>query len=444
MEIYNECINDLLVPSSKNLDIFDHPKKGCVISGLLEEIVTSPKRIMDLLAAGDAPSDATRVSTLSLTDLAGSESLRISGAVGTQRKEGSFINRSLLTLSMVIRALSSKKKGGRSVGHVPYRNSKLTRILRSSLSGNSRVGIVCCVTPGSENVEETINTLDFASRAKKIEHELKINEVVDERALLQQYRKEISDLRAQLDILRSGDGAEDLMNPSKTPAALRPRRSSGEFTQEQMEEMLELEDMIDRLDHVILSANSVPPSPPRKKSGAFDFSAAAASSSASIKRSPRFRRRSGSFQSADMAESSRDSSPEKDRADEADESEIPLSVNDLTEIKVKLASLYKKKKQSKSLKKTSTARKMLFESVQHADSLFLQRELRERDDLISKMVTVMDAMESKYQEIETNLKIERETNAELREDLRRLRRVLDAREHQLEALRREDPETETF
>ena len=441
--------------------------------------MTSPKRIAELLATGDANrkmsstnynehssrshtvfrivveskektvigapySKATRVSTLSLTDLAGSESLRLSGAIGMQRKEGSYINKSLLTLSMVIRALSKRKKGGAcAVGHVPYRNSKLTRILRSSLSGNSRVGIVCCVTPGTENVEETINTLDFANRATAIEMKATVNEIVDDRALLQQYRKEIETLKAQLDALRMSNSVDDLL---EAPKLIR-RRSSGDFSKEQLDEMLELEDMISRLDHVILSAHSMPPSPPRKTDGAFRFPEKVVSSEK--KTSPRMRRRSGSFKGAEMssiAASAGDDDEVVRRSEttENDEDVASMDMTDLEAIKLKLSSFYRKKKSSSALVRRSTARRLLFQSVQHADSAFLQKMLKERDEVIEQMVTLIDAMEEKCQSLEQSGASLRAENESLRGERARLLNILESREKELAALKGVGIEEETF
>ena len=138
-------------------------------------------------------SGAVRVSCLNLVDLAGSERVGHTGAEGIRLKEGGHINKSLLTLGNVIKKLSDGNDG-----HIPYRDSKLTRILQPSLGGNARTAIVCTVTPASLHVEETLSTLKFASRAKTITNKPEINEVVSEEALLKRYRKEIGSLKQQL------------------------------------------------------------------------------------------------------------------------------------------------------------------------------------------------------------------------------------------------------
>eukprot|EP01133_Synstelium_polycarpum_P012005 gene12005-14032_t len=111
----------------------------------------------------------------------------------TPVREGAFINKSLLTLGSVISKLSEKQ-----TGHINYRDSKLTRILQNSLSGNSRIAIICTVTLASNNMEETHSTLKFASRAKKITNNAKINEILDDKTLIKQYRSEIAELKLKL------------------------------------------------------------------------------------------------------------------------------------------------------------------------------------------------------------------------------------------------------
>ena len=119
----------------------------------------------------------TTISTLNLVDLAGSESVRLTGAKGIRQKEGGRINQSLLTLSRVLEKLGNKEysSGG---GHINYRDSKLTRILKPSLSGNARMGAICCISPAVQYSEETKSTLDFATRTMFVTTNAKSNEVV--------------------------------------------------------------------------------------------------------------------------------------------------------------------------------------------------------------------------------------------------------------------------
>ncbi|XP_065621477.1 kinesin-like protein KIN-7D, mitochondrial [Quercus suber] len=88
--------------------------------------------------------------------------------------------------------------------HVPYRDSKLTRLLQSSLSGHGHVSLICTVTPASSNMEETHNTLKFASRAKRVEIYASRNKIIDEKSLIKKYQREISVLKQELDQLKKG------------------------------------------------------------------------------------------------------------------------------------------------------------------------------------------------------------------------------------------------
>jgi len=136
-----------------------------------------------------ASDGAVRISTLNLVDLAGSESVRHTGATGERQKEGGKINQSLLTLSRVIAGLGS------NLQHINFRDSKLTRILQPSLSGNARMAIICCATPSQLYLEETRSTLQFASRAKLVKTRATVNEVLDDRAVIKKLQKEMGDLQ---------------------------------------------------------------------------------------------------------------------------------------------------------------------------------------------------------------------------------------------------------
>ncbi|GLI66731.1 hypothetical protein VaNZ11_010672 [Volvox africanus] len=237
MEIYNEVLNDLLEPARANLKVREDSRSGLVmVEGLLEQVVITADQALELIARGDhnrkvsatafnedssrshtitriivesgmsspGPSDPPASSNdravgrrttacLSLIDLAGSESARAVVSKG-QRMEGSFINRSLLTLGTVIHKLASG-----ATGHVPFRDSKLTRLLQSSLSGpGARVAVVCNITPAAAQTDETANTLKFAARAKLIQVTARTNEILDERSMLRHYQKEVADLKRQL------------------------------------------------------------------------------------------------------------------------------------------------------------------------------------------------------------------------------------------------------
>ncbi|KAJ6402867.1 hypothetical protein OIU84_014884 [Salix udensis] len=228
LEIYNEVINDLLDPTGQNLRVREDAQ-GTYVEGIKEEVVLSPGHALSFIAAGEEHRhvgsnnfnlfssrshtifslmiessahgdeyDGVIFSQLNLIDLAGSESSKTE-TTGIRRKEGSYINKSLLTLGTVIGKLSE----GRA-SHVPYRDSKLTRLLQSSLSGHGHVSLICTVTPASSNMEETHNTLKFASRAKRVEIYASRNKIIDEKSLIKKYQKEISSLKQELDQLRQG------------------------------------------------------------------------------------------------------------------------------------------------------------------------------------------------------------------------------------------------
>ncbi|CAL4967257.1 unnamed protein product [Urochloa decumbens] len=230
LEIYNEVVNDLLNPAGQNLRIREDPQ-GTFVEGIKEEVVLSPAHALSLIAAGEEhrhvgstnfnllssrshtiftltiesspcgesnEGEAVTFSQLNLIDLAGSESSRAE-TTGVRRKEGSYINKSLLTLGTVISKLTDGK-----ATHIPYRDSKLTRLLQSSLSGQGRVSLICTVTPASSNSEETHNTLKFAHRAKCIEIQASQNKIIDEKSLIKKYQTEIRRLKEELEQLKMG------------------------------------------------------------------------------------------------------------------------------------------------------------------------------------------------------------------------------------------------
>jgi hypothetical protein len=124
-----------------------------------------------------------RVGKLNLVDLAGSERVRLSGATGQRLEESKQINRSLSALGNVIAALTDAK--GRQ--HIPYRDSKLTRMLEDSLGGNCKTTMMAMISPAIEAMVESLSTLKFANRAKNIKNEARINEDLDQKSLLRKY-----------------------------------------------------------------------------------------------------------------------------------------------------------------------------------------------------------------------------------------------------------------
>uniref|UniRef100_A0A0D3H6Y3 Kinesin motor domain-containing protein n=1 Tax=Oryza barthii TaxID=65489 RepID=A0A0D3H6Y3_9ORYZ len=233
MEIYNEEINDLLVPEHRKLQIHESIERGIYVAGLREEIVTCPEQVLEFMSFGESHRhigetnmnvyssrshtifrmviesrekvdeseagelcDAVRVSVLNLVDLAGSERAAKTGAEGVRLKEGSHINKSLMTLGTVIKKLSEGIEG--QGGHVPYRDSKLTRILQPALGGNANTAIICNITLAQVHADETKSSLQFASRALRVTNCACVNEILTDAALLKRQRKEIEELRAKL------------------------------------------------------------------------------------------------------------------------------------------------------------------------------------------------------------------------------------------------------
>jgi centromeric protein E len=318
LEIYNEKIHDLLSAPvtagpgagvQEEIKLREDSKRGVYASPLKEEIVQSPTQLLRVIARGDhqrrtgstqynarssrshavvqivvesrerVPTSGStaenkrvamlpggvRVSTLSLIDLAGSER---AAEDKERRTEGAHINKSLLTLGTVISRLSSDKdKNGNPLDkegkHLPYRDSKLTRLLQPALSGNSLVSILCTIQIGSQgssaignHTGETLNTLKFAARAKNniVSHAKKAAEEVGSgvnAGLLERYRAEIQGLRAQLE------------GQQKQAVEKEEKQIEKEAEQRHEEQMLEmqlartaLKERIEHLNRLILCSKS--------------------------------------------------------------------------------------------------------------------------------------------------------------------------------------------
>ncbi|KAF4782181.1 kinesin motor domain-containing protein [Colletotrichum scovillei] len=334
LEIYNEKIHDLLSMSTgpgapaggqEEIKLREDSKRGVYASPLKEEIVQSPTQLLRVIARGDQarrtastqfnarssrshavvqivvesreriPGNpgggdskrsgmlpgGVRVSTLSLIDLAGSEKAAESKE---RRTEGSHINKSLLTLGTVISKLSEHKdKDGKAADkdgkHLPYRDSKLTRLLQGALSGGSLVSILCTIQIGAagsaassnSHTSETINTLKFASRAKNniVSHAKKAEEALGSggdggaRVLLERYRMEILELRQQLDTQAKEKNAK-YAEEERERDVLEEKARELEAEHRHEEQMLEmqlartaLKERIDHLNRLILSSKSI-------------------------------------------------------------------------------------------------------------------------------------------------------------------------------------------
>ncbi|KAG2327309.1 hypothetical protein Bca4012_036309 [Brassica carinata] len=227
MEIYNESVRDLLSTDSSPLRLLDDPEKGTVVEKLTEETLRDWNHFKELLSVCEAQRQigetalnevssrshqilrltvestarefftndkfSTLTATVNFIDLAGSERASQSLSAGTRLKEGCHINRSLLTLGTVIRKLSKGK-----TGHIPFRDSKLTRILQSSLGGNARTAIICTMSPARIHVEQSRNTLLFASCAKEVTTNAQVNVVMSDKALVKHLQRELAKLESEL------------------------------------------------------------------------------------------------------------------------------------------------------------------------------------------------------------------------------------------------------
>ncbi|XP_039042768.1 kinesin-like protein KIN-5C [Hibiscus syriacus] len=243
LELYNEEITDLLAPEEiskvaleekqkKQLPLMEDGKGGVLVRGLEEEIVTSAGEIFSLLERGSAKrrtaetllnkqssrshslftitihiKEATpegeeliKCGKLNLVDLAGSENISRSGARDGRAREAGEINKSLLTLGRVITALVEH------LGHVPYRDSKLTRLLRDSLGGRTKTCIIATVSPAVHCLEETLSTLDYAHRAKNIKNKPEVNQKMMKSTLIKDLYGEIERLKSEVYATREKNG----------------------------------------------------------------------------------------------------------------------------------------------------------------------------------------------------------------------------------------------
>ncbi|KAJ2721259.1 hypothetical protein GGI07_004092 [Coemansia sp. Benny D115] len=180
----------IVIESREKAEPGDAPADGPVNAAGSECDAQQHKRQQRLStgSAGDSTefTGAVMVSCLNLVDLAGSERVGQTGAEGQRLKEGAHINRSLLSLGTVIARLS---EDGGDRGHIPYRDSKITRILQPSLGGNAKTLIICTITPSPDYVDETLSTLKFASRAKTIKNKPEVNEELRGDALLRRLKR---------------------------------------------------------------------------------------------------------------------------------------------------------------------------------------------------------------------------------------------------------------
>uniref|UniRef100_A0A672UUX3 Kinesin family member 13A n=1 Tax=Strigops habroptila TaxID=2489341 RepID=A0A672UUX3_STRHB len=211
MEIYNEKVRDLLDPkgSRQSLKVREHKVLGPYVDGLSQLAVTNFEDIESLMSEGnksrtvaatnmnEESSRSHAVSKVSLVDLAGSERVSKTGAAGERLKEGSNINKSLSTLGLVISSLADQAAGKGKNKFVPYRDSVLTWLLKDNLGGNSQTAMIATISPAADNYEETLSTLRYADRAKRIVNHAVVNEDPNAR-VIRELREEVEKLKEQL------------------------------------------------------------------------------------------------------------------------------------------------------------------------------------------------------------------------------------------------------
>ncbi|KAG3117292.1 Kinesin-like protein [Phytophthora idaei] len=234
LQLYNEELKDLLDPDTdKKLRLMEDVKRGGIYCmNLLEITATTAKHVFELVNTGvknritsetlmnenssrshsiftirihskehnAAGEDLLRVGQLNLVDLAGSECVGRSGARNARAREAGTINQSLLTLGRVITALVD------NLPHVPYRDSKLTRLLQESLGGRAKTTIIATLAPCGDSLDETLSTLEYAFRAKHIKNKPELNQKMTKAGLLNDFGSEIETLRAALRAARLKDG----------------------------------------------------------------------------------------------------------------------------------------------------------------------------------------------------------------------------------------------
>ena len=472
LEVYKENIRDLLANTAQPIRLFDGPD-GLVVRGLKEEVVTTPEQVFAILREGESrrqvgathmnqhssrshvmvrlwieSSDVqvtkkigllgrrtikkekiSRVSSLSLVDLAGSESVRLNG--DDRREEGHYINKSLMTLGQVVLSLSEDRKG-----HIPYRDSKLTRLLQPSLSGNARVVLLCCISPLASHMEESHNTFKFATRAKKIKQKAVVNVMDDEKTLLQNYRDEIEDLRKQL---------REAKEQQKRLQEVTPVPENATQSQEEVKELVEAIRTMERL--ILKSRPANQPS-----ASAATPVADKTNTSATIDDSE-----------LDLLLADDDELDLVSREDDEDLREDPESTpvtpskeiqeaddltSELNRIRGLLGSVLQKRMDpstpagslaaktldfsptpttpnvSENEEKVESLRKQLEQqelatSLRKADSSFLQRQLQEKDELLEEVSKVLEAVEKRQTELEAE-------NFSLKEEVAALRARLQS------------------
>ena len=278
-EIYLEKIRDLLSPDKSNLKISEDKSRGIYIVDLTEEYVVSDQEVYNLMKTGHSNREVaythmnegssrshaifslavTQTNTrdlssksgkLYLVDLAGSEKVGKTGAEGKRLDEAKNINKSLSTLGLVIFSLTDGKST-----HVPYRDSKLTRVLQDSLGGNSKTSLIITCSPASYNEPETLSTLRFGIRAKAIKNKPKVNKeysVAELKMLLNQANEMIAKKESRVVLLEKYILDNDMSLPTGiTGEELKEETMANAKEYQEAVSMLEIErqKLVDELEN---------------------------------------------------------------------------------------------------------------------------------------------------------------------------------------------------
>lgn len=224
VELYNEEVYDLLSPLVEDitkLRIQENKRGSLVINNLVELVVKSEEELFDILKQGSKrrqvaatllnaassrshaiftmtvhitetsnnnSDEVVKIGKLNLVDLAGSENISRSGAMNGRVREASCINKSLLTFGRVIYCLEN------GITHVPYRESKLTRLLQDSLGGNAKTIMLANVSPAIEDMEDTLSTLDYAFRARRIVNKPEVNKKIKKKEFIREWAERYDEL----------------------------------------------------------------------------------------------------------------------------------------------------------------------------------------------------------------------------------------------------------
>ena len=270
LEIYNEKVQDLLIPPKQRpnggLRIRESKVLGIFVEGLTKYPVTSYEQIAQKMdegyqnrTIGSTLMNATssrahtivtiefrqitildkkrseKLSRINLVDLAGSERTGITGSTGERLKEGCNINKSLLILGNVINCLADKALGIRKNMLPPYRDSALTRILQNALGGNSKTIMICAISPASINYEESLSTLRYADRAKKIQNKAIVNESEHDK-MVRLLKEENDNLKKLLEDLQKNIlGQKNNINENKAYKELKEQYEANELMMVDME-----------------------------------------------------------------------------------------------------------------------------------------------------------------------------------------------------------------